>query len=1261
NSSSSLLFPSPLSRSLPFVPPQSHSVVSIMANSEWAADPGWRYLRESSEEALKNQASRLFDNTTHRWIPDAEEGFLIGEIKSEEGDSLTLLLPNGDTKNLSKNEVQEINPAKYEKTEDMSTLTFLNEASVLHNLRMRYKSMMIYTYSGLFCVFINPYKLLPIYTDSVASMYINRRRSEMPPHLFAVSDEAFRNMLHDKKNQSMLITGESGAGKTENTKKVISYFARIGGSNGDRDKQEISLEEQVVQANPAIEAFGNGATVRNYNSSRFGKFIRMHFDTKGTLVGGDIEHYLLEKSRVITQAPGERSYHIFYQIMTQKHLRDKFFLEDDVHKYSFVSQAEITVPGMDDQEEWKTTDKAFDVMNFCAEEKEDLYKLCAAIMHMGEMRFKQKPREEQAEIEDMKSATLASKLFGVEEEKLVGALLRPRVKVGVEWVCKGQNQQQVEWAVGALAKAIYARMFTWLIKRCNKTLQGNEELAVYYIGVLDIAGFEIFDRNSFEQLWINFVNEKLQQFFNHHMFVLEQEEYKREGIAWTFIDFGLDLQSCIDLIEKPLGIISMLDEECIVPKASDMTYVDKLTTQHLGKHPNFQKAKPPKGKQAQAHFAIVHYAGVVRYNAEHWLDKNKDPLNDSAVAVLKTSDKQGILYALWEEYITDVDREESAARGKQQTGGRRGKAASFLTVSTMYRESLTSLMAMLHSTQPHFIRCIIPNEKKTSGLIDAPLVLNQLTCNGVLEGIRICRKGFPNRMIYAEFKYRYAILAAQEAREKSPRKASEAMLKKLVDSDIINVDNFKTGETKVFFRAGMLARMEELRDEAISKMLLALQTRIRWFLAQKAFKRLTLGDEMAAVIQYNVRQWNKLHSWQWWRLFQRMKPMLKGMRPRAEVEMLEKRLKEVEDSQAASNEERKKLAEELSKKNNELDDVKGSLERERAAANRRKKEMEELNKSLRGEHEAKELLEWKAKETERERERERKEWEEKMNGMRMEEEKATAVSQMEKESLAKQISQLNGHIESMTAQKKAQEMANAELKDKLEQAALNEERMLEMQEKLKEDVNLAEEKALQEKKLKEDAMRAKKKVESELNKLAEQLLMLKNQQSAVDADSKRRDEDFAELKLKAIGDANLIVKLQMHIRQLIQRIEELEDELDNEMKLRLKLDRQRNETQEALDSLNEKFAETDGELVAQKHLNRERGETLSQLQKELQKKSLVSESYMADLCSMQYVTLHNLRTLSAQAKVLENDALRVLETRKSQQLYRGSTIEDDDY
>ncbi|VDO61118.1 unnamed protein product [Heligmosomoides polygyrus] len=836
-----------------------HSV--DMVQLDYMLDPGWPFLRQAEDKQLQEQAARRFDNKTHTWVADPAEGFVIAAIAVEEGDNYTLTMPDGSSRKLKKDECQEINPAKFEKTEDMSNLTFLNEASVLHNLRQRYSSMMIYTYSGLFCVFINPYKMLPIYTDSVAAMYVNKRRAEMPPHLFAIADEAFRNMVTDHENQSMLITGESGAGKTENTKKVIAYFAKIGApakkeaspqkktvrfeSLGVSFKKfdiefckveemisgEASLENQVVQANPAIEAFGNGATVRNYNSSRYGKFVRIHFDRRGKLVGGDIEHYLLEKSRVIKQAPGERSYHIFYQIFTQKKLRDLFQLGDDIRQFNFVSQAEITVPGMDDKEEFRITDNAFDVMHFADREKFDLYKACAAILHMSRFTFRQKQREEQAEVDSMDSPMKAAKLMGVDADQLISALVRPRIKVGTEWVHKGQNKQQVDWAVGTLAKAVYARMFSWLIKRVNRTLSANLEESAHYIGVLDIAGFEIFDSNSFEQLWINFVNEKLQQFFNHHMFVLEQEEYEREGIQWEFIDFGLDLQSCIDLIEKPLGIISMLDEECIVPKANDATYVDKLNNQHLNKHPNFQKAKPPKGSQAVAHFAIIHYAGTVRYNADQWLDKNKDPLNDSAVAVLKTSDKNGLIYQIWEDYTTDVDREESATRGKTQDR-KKGKSASFLTVSTMYRESLASLMSMLHSTHPHFIRCIIPNEKKRSGLIDAPLVLNQLTCNGVLEGIRICRKGFPNRMTFADFRFRYAILAADEASDKDFAEASKKMLDLLVQEKKISEDNFKVGSTKVFFRAGMVARIEELRDAALAKVILKFQCAVRCYLAQ---------------------------------------------------------------------------------------------------------------------------------------------------------------------------------------------------------------------------------------------------------------------------------------------------------------------------------------------------------------------------------------------------------------------------------------------
>jgi myosin protein heavy chain len=440
-------------------------------------DPGWKYLRLTRDELLKEQ-SKPYDSKKNCWVPDSDEGYLAAEIKSTKGDQITVVTIKGNELTLKKELVQEMNPPKFSKTEDMSNLTFLNDASVLWNLRDRYASMLIYTYSGLFCVVINPYKRLPIYTDSVGQMFMGKRKNEMPPHLFAASDTAYRYMLQDRENQSMLITGESGAGKTENTKKVIAYFAIVGASQqkaaakkeAEGGKKKASLEEQIVQTNPVLEAFGNARTVRNNNSSRFGKFIRIHFTNDGRVSGCDIEHYLLEKSRVIRQAPGERCYHIFYQMMSgwAPKLKEMCKLDKDVKDYWFVAQAELTVPGIDDVEEHGLTDEAFDILHFDQEEKDNCYRTMAAIMHMGDMKFKQKPRDEQAEPDGEEEAAKASDCYGVKTEDFLKALCKPRVKVGTEWVNKGQNLQQVHWAVGAMAKGIYNRIFNWLVAKSTR-------------------------------------------------------------------------------------------------------------------------------------------------------------------------------------------------------------------------------------------------------------------------------------------------------------------------------------------------------------------------------------------------------------------------------------------------------------------------------------------------------------------------------------------------------------------------------------------------------------------------------------------------------------------------------------------------------------------------------------------------------------------------------------------------------------------------
>ncbi|NXV64245.1 MYH1B protein, partial [Molothrus ater] len=562
------------------------------------------YLRKSEKERIEAQ-NKPFDAKTSVFVVHAKESFVKGTITGRESGKVTVKTEGGETLTVKEDQIFSMNPPKYDKIEDMAMMTHLHEPAVLYNLKERYAAWMIYTYSGLFCVTVNPYKWLPVYNPEVV--------------------------------------GESGAGKTVNTKRVIQYFATIAAS-GEKKKEEKSsgkmqgtLEDQIISANPLLEAFGNAKTVRNDNSSRFGKFIRIHFGATGKLASADIETYLLEKSRVTFQLKAERSYHIFYQIMSNKkpELIDMLLITTNPYDYQFVSQGEITVASINDQEELMATDSAIDILGFTADERTAIYKLTGAVMHYGNLKFKQKQREEQAEPDGTEVADKAAYLMGLNSADLLKALCYPRVKVGNEYVTKGQTVQQVYNSVGALAKAVYEKMFLWMVVRINEQLD-TKQPRQYFIGVLDIAGFEIFDFNSLEQLCINFTNEKLQQFFNHHMFVLEQEEYKKEGIEWEFIDFGMDLAACIELIEKPMGIFSILEEECMFPKATDTSFKNKLYDQHLGKSNNFQKPKPGKGK-AEAHFSLVHYAGTVDYNIAGWLEKNKDPLNETVIGLYQKS------------------------------------------------------------------------------------------------------------------------------------------------------------------------------------------------------------------------------------------------------------------------------------------------------------------------------------------------------------------------------------------------------------------------------------------------------------------------------------------------------------------------------------------------------------------------------------------------------------------------------------------------
>merc|ERR1712077_20498 len=455
------------------------------------------------------------------------------------------------------------------------------------------------------------------------------------------------------------------------------------------------------------------------------------------------------------------------------------------------------MPSIDDKEDMQFADEAYDILGFTNAEKYNIYKLTAVVMHMGNLTkdFVPVGKEEQAEIKDETNADKVAEICGIDKEWMITYFCKPKLKVGTEWVSKGQTCDGAASSVGGIGRSVYERLFTFIMTKCNETLFDPTMKKVQYIGCLDIAGFEIFDYNGFEQICINFANEKLQQFFNQHMFVLEQEEYVREGLDWANVDFGMDLQKCITMFEKPMGLLAILEEESLFPKATDATFAAKLHENLLGKCENFQKANPRP--DPNAHFAVVHYAATVSYNLTGWLFKNKDPLNDTIVEMMKNG-SNALLITCFADHPGQPLEAKKDAGGKKKGGGK--------TVSSFYKSQLDDLMKTLYATDPAFIRCVVPNTHKQPGGVEPGLVMHQYQCNGVLAGIAICRKGFPNKIPYPEFKVRYNILAAAAvAKAKKDKAAAGAVM------DIVKMDKekFRLGHTKVFFRAGVGGWMEE--------------------------------------------------------------------------------------------------------------------------------------------------------------------------------------------------------------------------------------------------------------------------------------------------------------------------------------------------------------------------------------------------------------------------------------------------------------------
>ncbi|KAG5519882.1 hypothetical protein PMAC_000159 [Pneumocystis sp. 'macacae'] len=773
-------------------------------------------IYQSMDSNLENATAQAeFSSRKWVWVKDVEEAFIKGWILKEEGNCVHVRCLDDSDRIVKINDVDRVNPPKFDKVDDMAELTYLNEASIVNNLSLRYSDQLIYVMA------VNPYKQLPIYTDDYINIYRNRKRRDSKPHIYAITDLAFHNMLEMRENQSILITGESGAGKTENTKKVIQYLTAVATSQSNKHQLK-NLERQILQANYILETFGNAQTIRNNNSSRFGKFIRIEFNTKGQISGANIDWYLLEKSRVIQQNTLERNYHIFYQLLAgaSKELKKKLFLEDSTNDFVFLKNSTKSIDGIDDAFNFSLLKESFSIMEFSENEQYNILKLMASILHLGNLKVVS-DRSEQAKLLNLDQAERLCHLLAIPVSDFTKALLRPKIKAGREWVTNARTSQQVLYSLEALAKSLYERAFGNLVEKINNTMDKNST-KTHFIGVLDIAGFEIFQLNSFEQLCINYTNEKLQQFFNHHMFILEQEEYARENIDWKFIDFGHDLQPTIDLIEKtnPIGVLSCLDEECVIPKGTDKTFTEKLDYIWRDKSPKYKPSK----FSGEA-FILKHYAADVEYSTTGWLDKNKDPLNENIARILAYSN---------DKYIANLflDFSEDMDLSPRKTIVKKGL---FRTVAQRHKEQLASLIKQLESTQAHFVRCILPNQFKKPFTFNSALVLDQLRCNGVLEGIRIARTGFPNRLSFSEFRQRYGVLTPYLSNDYiDGRKAAKFMLEKLD----IDISNYRIGLSK-------LAELEDRRD----------------FCLQNIF------------IQFQAISRDLCRS-PWWKLFFKMKPLL---------------------------------------------------------------------------------------------------------------------------------------------------------------------------------------------------------------------------------------------------------------------------------------------------------------------------------------------------------------------------------------------------
>uniref|UniRef100_A0AAQ5YCS6 Myosin VC n=1 Tax=Amphiprion ocellaris TaxID=80972 RepID=A0AAQ5YCS6_AMPOC len=704
---------------------------------------------------------------------------------------------------------------------DLTALSYLHEPAVLHNLKVRFvESRIIYTYCGIILVAVNPYKQLPVYGDAIIHAYSGQNMGDMDPHIFAVAEEAYKQMARNHKNQSIIVSGESGAGKTVSARYAMRYFAVVSKSGS-----QTRVEDKVLASNPITEAIGNAKTTRNDNSSRFGKYTEISFDRRYRIIGANMRTYLLEKSRVVFQADNERNYHIFYQMCSSANLpefKNLRLLTADKFRYTCMG-GDTTIEGVDDKKDMEETRRTFSLLGLKEAFQLDVFRVLAAILHLGNVEIRSSGDDRSSVPPGDPHLAVFCELLGVSADGLVRWLCHRRIVLVAETVVKPVPRERAVNARDALAKQIYAHLFDCIINRINAALQvpGKQHA---FIGVLDIYGFETFDINSFEQFCINYANEKLQQQFNLHVFKLEQEEYMKEDIPWTLIDF-YDNQPVIDLIEAKMGILDLLDEECLFPQGTDQSWLQKLYN-YLDTNPLFEK--PRLSNEA---FVIQHFADKVEYQCRGFLEKNRDALYEELVDLMRGSEviKKVVLYVTKESKTVKV----RPARPSVKPANKQLRTS----VGDKFHSSLSLLMETLNATTPHYVRCIKPNDEKLPFEYDSGRVVQQLRACGVLETIRISAQSYPSRWTYIEFYSRYSILMSHlEADLNDKKQTCKNVLQRLIQ--------YKFGRTKIFFRAGQVAYLEKLRLDRLRGACVTIQKHVRGWSQRRRY----LAVRQAAII-----------------------------------------------------------------------------------------------------------------------------------------------------------------------------------------------------------------------------------------------------------------------------------------------------------------------------------------------------------------------------------------------------------------------------